>query len=486
MFVKRIKLTNFKSFSGESEWLEFNTPNNEAGSGLNILVGENNTGKSTVFEAVDFLRNGSQKSPLDLRNKRADDEDDVRVEVEFEGEIESAINGFSQPNKVDVFQRYIYENEERSRIRFSRSLSSIRAIELWSNEDSEYRNESGIDAPVKKLFEMNFVWANTNPEDQTSFGATTVCGNLLKGIAKDFTTTDDYQAFSEHFHRTFNAENSALREKLRDIEERTQAVFKQQFGIANIHFRFNELDINSFLKKTDIDIDDGTKTPFQEKGSGMQRSVALALLQVYAEELTKHPDNDELKKPFFLFVDEPELCLHPLGQRSLLQALLELSKTKQIFLATHSPYFLTSEYLNKMGLFVFKKTAESSSFTKLSQKTGLFPWSPTWGEINFFAFNLPTVEFHNELYGYLQEKNNCNTINDFEEILVSKDVEKTKEWTREQNGRMHNPEEVTVQTFIRNKIHHPENQTMSLVNYTDEEFGSSIEQMIGIIRDVIS
>jgi hypothetical protein len=37
----------------------------------------------------------------------------------------------------------------------------------------------------------------------------------------------------------------------------------------------------------------------EEKGSGMQRSVALALLQVYADELTKHPEEGGLKKPFF-------------------------------------------------------------------------------------------------------------------------------------------------------------------------------------------
>jgi predicted ATP-binding protein involved in virulence len=482
MFIKRIRLTNFKGFSGESEWLEFSTPNDGSGSGLNILVGENNTGKSTLFEAVDFLRNGSKKSPTDIKNKNAGDDADTRVEVEFEGDIESAINGFSQPNKIAVFQRYVYESEGVNLIRLSRSLSSIKSIELWSNDDSEYKNESGIDAPVKKLFEMNFVWADTNPEDQTSFGASTVCGNLLKGIAQDFTDTPDYQAFSDIFHRTFNAEDSALREKLRDVEERTQAVFRQQFGSAEIHFRFNELEVDSFFKKTEIDIDDGTNTAFQEKGSGMQRSVALALLQVYADELTRHPENQELKKPFFLFVDEPELCLHPIGQKNLLRALLELSKTKQVFLATHSPYFLISEHLNQMGLFVFRKADDNSSFAKLSQESGSLPWSPTWGEINYRAFNLPTVELHNELYGYLQEKSECWNIGRFDRFLNDKGIDYTKEWTREQNGGTRPPEAVTVQTFIRNKVHHPENRTMNQIGYTDEEFSLSIQQMIDLIN----
>ncbi|MDR3169854.1 MAG: ATP-binding protein [Candidatus Peribacteria bacterium] len=36
--------------------MEFNYPDG-TNSGLNFFVGENNTGKSTVFEAIDFLFN---------------------------------------------------------------------------------------------------------------------------------------------------------------------------------------------------------------------------------------------------------------------------------------------------------------------------------------------------------------------------------------------------------------------------------------------
>ena len=30
--------------------------------------------------------------------------------------------------------------------------------------------------------------------------------------------------------------------------------------------------------------------------------------------------------------------------------------------------------------------------------------SPTWGEINYYAFGILSVEFHNELYGFIQAK----------------------------------------------------------------------------------
>jgi len=464
MFIRKLDVKNFKSFRGDTNPLDFNVPNGGIGSGLNIFIGENNTGKSTIFEAIDFLRNGTKKSVNDIKNKDSQSID-ATVEITFEGEVEKVIDNFSQLNKVSIFKKYIIENEEIQSIRFFRGTSNTKTLKLWSDEDKEYKNEAGIDAPVKKLFETNFVWADTNPNDQASFGATTICGNLLKEIAKSFTETEDYKGFSEKFHATFNTEDSGLRKELKAIEEKTQDIFREQFGDARISFHFNELDINTFFKNTNIELDDGVNTSMEEKGSGMQRAVALALLQVYAEELTKHPEKDDARKPFFLFIDEPEICLHPKAQEKLLDALLELSKTKQIFLTTHSPYFLATKYLQKIGLFVFKNgDAGIPVIERVTEESRLFPWSPTWGEINYKAYNLPSIDFHNELYGFLQEKSGMSSISKFEDWLDSKSIQKTKQWTRENNGTVGQPEDVTLQTFIRHKIHHPENTTMQNVN----------------------
>lgn len=485
MFIKELKIQNFKIFNNNMPPIVFNMPNGEPGSGLNIFVGENNTGKSTIFEAIDFLRNGTKKPPEEIINKN-DPEEDAVVEITFEGNITKIIDGFSQENKVAVFKKYINDGVTTESIRFSRRTSSIKAIQLWSNKDDEYKNESGIDAPVKKLFETNFVWADTNPNEQASFGSTTICGNLLKGIVSGFTDTKDYKSFSEQFHKTFNNEDSGLRKELKIIEERTQAIFKDQFGDASISFRFNELKIDSFFKNMTIDIDDGIKTSMEEKGSGMQRSVALALLQVYADELTKHPKEDELKKPFFLFIDEPEICLHPKAQSKLFKALLELSKTKQVFLTTHSPYFLVSEYFNTIGLFIFRLEGGVPNIDKVSNSdNNLLPWSPTWGEINYKAYKLPTIEFHNELYGRLQELSQKWRVNEFEIWLVSQGISKTKQWTKENNGNAGNPEDTTLQTYIRNKIHHPENLTMQQSVFNEEELNDSISQMIELISNYL-
>lgn len=479
MFIKEIRITNFKSFSGAIAPIVFNVPNSQLGSGLNIFVGENNTGKSTAFEAIDFVRNSTKKDENAIKNKN--NAAHASVELTFVGDIEQTINGFSQTNKIAVFNSHIFQNAQgENSFKISRSTEDVRQVKLWSETEQQFANPTGIDAPLKKLFETNFVWADTNPNDEAAFGATTICGNLLREIANSFTETQDYSDFRDNFNQVFNDQNSGLRRELLVIEQKVQQVFTDQFGTATISFHFDELKIDSFFKNTTINVNDGIETPMQEKGNGMQRAVALALLQVYAEELTKHPDDTNLKKPFFLFIDEPEICLHPKGQEKLLNALLEISKTKQVFITTHSPYFLATRYLKNCGLHIFSKNGHDS-VVESANVNPLLPWSPTWGEINFKAYKLPTVDFHNELYGHLQEKNGVFKEIDFELWMVGRGVLQNKAWTPERNGSVQATKNVSLQTFIRNKIHHPENVTMQAVNYSGDELKQSTEEMIGLL-----
>ncbi|KAF5424464.1 MAG: hypothetical protein C5S41_05065, partial [Candidatus Methanomarinus sp.] len=92
------------------------------------------------------------------------------------------------------------------------------------------------------------------------------------------------------------------------------------------------------------------------------------------------------------------------------------------------------------------------------------------------------LEFHNELYGYMQEKNKKFSQNDIEKYFEDIGLKKVNKWTREKNGIAQSEQDVTLQTFIRNKVHHPENSTMQTVEYTQNELSQSIEEMIDILK----
>lgn len=480
MFIKSICLSNFKGFIGDNHRINFKTPDGTTpGSGLNIFIGENNSGKSSIFEAINFLRNGIKEDDTHrikskLSNGRQSDEVEACVELAFCGNIHDAIICFAPENKQSVFNNAI---DDEQRLKAKRDTASCKKLYLWKNESQRYENSTGIDAPFKTLFETNFIWADTNPNDEATFGATTLCGMLLKEIAQAHITTSEYREFQDSFNSVFNNPDSELRQKIAVVEQKVQHIFTEQFGQADIHFRFDELKIDSFFKSASIFIDDGVDIPMSEKGNGMQRSVALALLQVYAEELARDEERGQTK-PFYLFIDEPELCLHPKGQTKLLEALLEISKTKQVFLTTHSPYFLVTPHLSNVGLFIFRKEGITNIVEDASLEK-MFPWSPTWGEINFKAYKLPTVELHNELYGKLQHDSGQFREKEFEQWLQGRNIQFTKQWIRENNGTAQAPYDVTLQTFIRNHIHHPENRRNTL--YTENELKQSIEEMIRLL-----
>lgn len=491
MFIKSLKIENFKGYHGSANNLEFNTPDGKTeGSGLNIFVGENNTGKSTIFEIMDFIRDGTKKKIEDLlsRTNSENPPKSLSAEIIFTGNLDTVINAHLQKSKI---KKYLYIENDIQYFKVKREGKKGERnkcdIFFWDNKEKKfikkrnYKNES-----FKKLYENNFIWADTNPTDEAKFGTTTFCGSLLSKIANDYKNSEEYKELMKSFKNIFNQSDSELRKKISDVERQVKDILAKQFGDADIKFQFDEPQVEKFFKTISIMVNDGINLSMEEKGHGMQRAIALSLLQAYAEFAYNGHDSGD-SKPFYLFIDEPEICLHPSGQQKLLDALMTLSKKRQIFIATHSPYLLSSPHLKEAGLFIFTKTDNKSSIDKV-KTPGLFKWSPSWGEINYKAYNLATVELHNELYGAL--KNKLEDIvgkkgiesKEFDDWLVEQKLEKSKEWTIEKSNKSNKLIKVTLPTFIRHHIHHPENVTMREKKYSEEELENSISVMIDILE----
>jgi len=209
-------------------------------------------------------------------------------------------------------------------------------------------------------------------------------------------------------------------------------------------------------------------------GSGVEIILTMLLLKsIYSQEGSRGS--------ILFLIDEPELHLHPKAQDKLAELLLNESKTKQIVLASHSPYLL-KPLIRASGLIILKQGETSVQITQQTANNNLFPWSPSWGEITYKAFEMPTIEFHNELYGYLQEQSGHTGINDFESHLVSEGLPSIKTWTEIRNGTQRPPRNTTLQTYIRHSIHHPENQANAL--YTVDELNQSILEMITLVQAI--
>jgi ABC-type multidrug transport system ATPase subunit len=205
-------------------------------------------------------------------------------------------------------------------------------------------------------------------------------------------------------------------------------------------------------------------------GSGIEMIISLMLLETLAS-LSK----DEI----MIIIDEPELHLHPSLQDHFIRYLKKISTEKQILVSTHSPYFFKNCCSEKNIKLLVTETKENKCIVKDSDlQLQTFPWSPSWGEINYFAYNLPTIEFHNELYGYCQKLTKTTTVKEFEKYLDDKS-KKSKTWVRDDNGDLTQSPH-SIMSYIRNIIHHPENQLND--PFTPEELRNSIEKMLKLIK----
>lgn len=493
MYIAKIKLVNFKSFKGEHV-IEFSE-------GVNFFVGNNNCGKTTVFKAVEFIQSGKNKSDFVTQGF---DTENVSVEIEFKGADLSEIINDENLN-LNKYSEYVIDNEDgtyslrvlrtsqecevtQGRKTVSLDISKVRIYNPNSTEEEEikrFENPTGIDKTITALFDAQFVYSDIKNEDYQDFGKTKIIGKIINDITKDFQKGDTWKEFQDAHKKTFGDEG--LGRILEGIATKISSVLKEQYGDGEVQFNFGLPEIDNFFKTGSLILsDNGISTSVSEKGTGMQRALALSLIQVYAGVLDN--EEDTLSKPIMFFIDEPETFLHPKAQDKLIDSLNKISEKYQVFITTHSPYLLKKFDSRTQQINVFSKNDDGGNFVSDKRELNLFGGSsPTIGEINYTAFGVNSVEFHNELYGFIQakaidedEKNYLEK--NFEQWLINKGVDQNKDYHRLLRDGNTQQEQKTLPTLIRNIIHHPENQNNS---YTVEELEESTKLLLKILRSLV-
>lgn len=113
----------------------------------------------------------------------------------------------------------------------------------------------------------------------------------------------------------------------------------------------------------DIEIDDGTLTPLEQKGDGIKSLAAISLLKGAPIE----------KGLSFLALEEPESHLHPGAIHKLRKTLVELSDNYQIALSTHSPVFVNRSDPSANIIVEAGKVAAAKSIKEIRECLGVRP-----------------------------------------------------------------------------------------------------------------
>ena len=160
MYISKIKLHNFKGFKGDHE-ITFDK-------GVNFFVGDNNCGKSSVFEAVDFIRSKKDRNEV-ITKTELEGDGFVSVEVEFMGEdLESWVG----TDAVKKYQSYLIDIDSQKCLRVMRSSETneiiqdgknktldIGKVRVFNPATNRFENPTGIDTTITALFDAQFVCA---------------------------------------------------------------------------------------------------------------------------------------------------------------------------------------------------------------------------------------------------------------------------------------------------------------------------------------
>lgn len=154
---------------------------------------------------------------------------------------------------------------------------------------------------------------------------------------------------------------------------------------------------------------------------------------------------------------------------------------RQIFIATHSPW-LFKNCLEKVRLIIARRRGKKISFKNTEQSVWLF-LQPSWGEISFHAYDLQTFEYHNELYGWIQEKTTNWDEESIDKYFQQQGNLRYKTWVRLNKNGSQKRCGRTIMTYIRNFTHHPENTLNQ--KYSNKELRQSILAMIKIVKTIV-
>jgi len=97
MYISKISLTNFKSFSGKHELT--------LKSGINFFVGNNNAGKTTIFKAIEFIQNCKNKDEWITVGR---EEENVAVEIVFSG---NDIALLVEQDSLSKYKDFVFEEK---------------------------------------------------------------------------------------------------------------------------------------------------------------------------------------------------------------------------------------------------------------------------------------------------------------------------------------------------------------------------------------
>lgn len=365
-----------------------------------ILVGQNNTGKTTILEAVRAVLGDYHIMPEDF------DEDAANMEMEAVLELsETDIRYLHQNGRISAYKRIEPWYQD-----FCKKLPSFVPGEgkmegslhygFTAHRDGWVRFSDGKNkhnAFLPELFPKIYYIDSERDLHQLQEDLLMLQEDeLLKRMRADTCLFNQAKTCSHCFscigliHQKKPGELNAFETaklldyklyqlNLDDFAKKVNRNFKKNGGQDEIRYSMNR-DVERMLKVTTEIYQPAAESTrsISRMGKGMRSIYLLSLLETYTEA--------EKRIPSIIMIEDPEIFLHPKLQKVSGEILYRLSKKNQTIFSTHSPNLLANFNSRQIRQVVLDENGNS----KIREKTDI---SAILEDLGYTANDLMNVNF---------------------------------------------------------------------------------------------
>ena len=342
MKIERIRIRNFKSVKDIDIGCS---------SKINAFIGENSVGKSNIFDAINWSLGPvypSFNSTLPQDHFMGDTANDIKITLYFDdgNYLQLAENWIdqrkNQKSGLNLSANYITDLDRQkycsAYLGVDRSILDYSPSKRWSLMGR-------ILLDINQMFKQQEVVNEDTGEVQKK---TDIFKSEIERIKDEILFTVEDQ--------------NGIQVMKKFIETLQMETAKQLNRPKNeLKVDLNLYDPWNFFRTLQLVIcENDTNLSFQASnlGMGVQASISIAILKAYSQ--------IKLQNSTPLFIDEPELFLHPQAQRNFYKVLCELAEAgTQIFFTTHSPDFLNVGRFNE--IFIVRKNATHGTYVRCSK-----------------------------------------------------------------------------------------------------------------------
>lgn len=319
---------------------------------INLFTGKNGCGKTTILKILWFIQSGHIENLLtevDFKSIRCEFTDDSSklfcVTITKEKDT-FTVKGLGKNASIKI------DRKERMPIGLRRRMTMSTLFD--DDIPPYYKNTTSIFFPTFRRIEGGF-----GIEDLSRFDS-----NIMSEISKRLSLPN------HRFVASISTE---------DISDLVNAEYAKRSEIINKQQQDRYKEIESIIKNRKSDDDDKllryvtegeklrtdllkpfsvlkqlTESIFKDKGillrnltlGDVEHTIDSDKLSSGEKQMLSFLCYNTFKKDSCVFIDEPELSLHPDWQRRLISTLVEQGNNNQYFISTHSP-FIYSKYPDK-------------------------------------------------------------------------------------------------------------------------------------------